>query len=82
MCDTSDVCHTCDTHGMCHTVTQCDTMAPKSSKTHINAICLTMRELIYVTLCDTFVALNVFEFIGQSNDGRMHGRGTYLLLNK
>jgi hypothetical protein len=29
-----------------------------------------------------FVTLKVFKLIGPSNDGRRHGRGTYLLLNE
>jgi hypothetical protein len=30
--------------------------------------------------CDTSVTPNVFQYIGPSNVGRRHGRGTYLLV--
>jgi hypothetical protein len=35
-----------------------------------------------VTLCDTSVTPKVFQFIGPSNDGRRHGRGTFLFMSK
>jgi hypothetical protein len=40
----------------------------------------TILFLFFVTMwyCTTFVTPQVFQFIGPSNDGRMHGRGTYL----
>jgi hypothetical protein len=33
-----------------------------------------------VTLCNITVTPNVFQFIGPSNDGRKHGRATYMFL--
>jgi hypothetical protein len=36
----------------------------------------------YVNNCDTSVTPNVFQIIEPSNDGRRHGRGTYLFLEK
>jgi hypothetical protein len=80
-----DICYKCDTHKQCHTVTQCDTN-PKKFKSEKNTkICL-LRNEIDLTHCDImwhfdmFVTLKVFKLIGPSNDGRRHGRGTYLFV--
>jgi hypothetical protein len=86
--DKCDICHKCDIHDLCHTVTQYDTIKHKKiKKAKIDQIC-NLRNEIDDTHCDTmwhfdmFVILTIFKLIGPSNDGRRHGRGTYLFTSE
>jgi hypothetical protein len=83
LCDKFDTWHKCDTHDMCPTVSHCDEMNPNSEKAKKYKL---FRNEKYVIHCDTKQKFGtswtpkVMKFIGPSNDGRRHGRGTYLFL--
>jgi hypothetical protein len=83
--DKCDICHKCDTLDP-WPLSHCDTMWQKSKNKIKKCTNMLIINEIDVTHCDTmwyfdmFVTSKVFQLIGPSNDGRRHGRGTYLYI--
>jgi hypothetical protein len=57
---------------------------PKNAKNAKICQLLNEKDEIDITLCANLTCLTpkVFKFIGTPNDGRRHGRGTYLFIRK